>query len=113
MKKTLFLILDGAADSPSAFAAAKMRNLNSLAAKSLCGIWSGPYAPKYNPKSMSSVATLELLGYSYKDEPGRGYLEALGIGLKPDKNSLYLRANFSTISKNNKIVDRRAGRDDC
>jgi len=110
--KTLFIILDGAADRPSAFAAAGMKNLNALAGKSSCGLWSGPYAPGYNPKSMSSVATLELLGYSYKDEPGRGFLEALGIGIKTDKNSVYLRANFSTVDDDLNIIDRRAGRDD-
>ncbi|MEM7819456.1 MAG: hypothetical protein QXD48_01365 [Candidatus Aenigmatarchaeota archaeon] len=110
-KKILFIILDGAADYPrSAFAVARMSNLNEIAKKSLCGVWSGPYAPNYNLKNMSSVATLELLGYSYKDEPGRGYLEALGIGIKPNKNSIYLRANFATVDKNINIVDRRAGR---
>ena len=127
MKKFLLVILDGAAEkctthgvrqsAASALAAAKKPNLDMLAANSNCGLWSGPHAPRadqhtgFNPRSMSSLATLEILGYSYKDEPGRGYLEALGIGLKPSKNSLYIRGNFASV-KGKKIIDRRAGRDE-
>ena len=122
MKKFLLIILDGAAEKPetSAFAAAEKPNLDMLAANGNCGLWSGPHAPVagrqgrhsgFNPRSMSSVATLEILGYSYKDEPGRGYLEALGIGLKPSKNALYVRGNFASV-KGKKIMDRRAGRDE-
>jgi 2,3-bisphosphoglycerate-independent phosphoglycerate mutase len=111
MKKIIYVILDGAADSPqSALAEARTPYLDKIAKKGFCGIWTGPFAKNYNPRNMSSVATLELLGYSYADEPGRGYLEALGIGLKPGKNIIYLRANFATV-KNKKIIDRRAGRD--
>lgn len=111
MKKIIYVILDGAADSPrSAFAEAKTPNLDKIARNSKCGLWLGPKADNYNPRNMSSVATLELLGYTAADEPGRGYLEALGIGLKPNKNSIYLRANFATM-KDKKIIDRRAGRD--
>ena len=109
--KTLLVILDGAADKKSAFAKAKKPYIDMLASNSTCGIWSGPQAPNYNPRSLSSVATLEILGYSYKDEPGRGYLEALGSGLMPDKSSVYIRGNFAFV-KGKKIVDRRAGRDE-
>ena len=115
--KTLLVILDGAAEdctthhsARSAFAKAKKPYMDMLASNSTCGIWSGPRAPNYNPRSMSSVATLEILGYSYSDEPGRGYLEALGMGLNPSKNSVYMRGNFAYV-RNKKIIDRRAGRD--
>ncbi|HLD39111.1 MAG TPA: hypothetical protein VJB05_02240 [archaeon] len=112
MKKFLLVIIDGAADEGrSAFAAAKKPHLDMLASNSTCGLWSGPHAPHYNPRSMSSVATLEILGYSYHDEPGRGYLEALGLDLKPGK-SLCLRGNFACVDKNMKVIDRRAGRDE-
>lgn len=112
--KVLFIILDGAAEphgSRSALAEADMHHLNQLASVSECGMWTGPDAANYNPKNMSSIATLEILGYSSRDEPGRGYLEALGIGLMPKKNSISLRANFCTVDKNLNIIDRRAGRD--
>ncbi len=126
MNKVLLVILDGAAEAcmthlarhsvarrsaRSAFDKAKKPNMDMLASNSTCGLWTGPHAPHYNPKSLSSVATLEILGYSYRDEPGRGYLEALGMGLKSSKNSVYVRGNFSFV-KGKKIVDRRAGRDE-
>ena len=112
MKKFLLVILDGAADEGrSAFAAAKKPYLNMLAFNSACGLWSGPHAPHYNSRSMSSVATLEILGYSYHDEPGRGYLEALGLDLKPG-SSICVRGNFACVDKKMNFVDRRAGRDE-
>lgn len=111
MKKFLLVILDGVADKKSALAKAKKPNLDLLASNSACGIWSGPHAPHYNPRSMSSVATLEILGYSWRDEPGRGYLEALGIGLRLKKGDVCVRGNFATL-KGNIIKDRRAGRDE-
>ncbi|MBI4174323.1 MAG: hypothetical protein HY517_01655, partial [Candidatus Aenigmarchaeota archaeon] len=110
MKKFLLVILDGVADKKSALAKAKKPNIDLLAANSACGLWSGPHAPHYNKRSLSSVATLEILGYSWRDEPGRGYLEALGIGLKP-KSSICVRGNFANVKKG-KMIDRRAGRDE-
>ena len=120
MKKFLLVILDGVAENcttlkrhyaRSALAKAKKPNIDLLAANSACGIWSGPHAPHYNKRSLSSVATLEILGYSWRDEPGRGYLEALGIGLKPKKGEIYVRGNFAFVKKGN-MLDRRAGRDE-
>ncbi len=113
MKKVLFVILDGVAEPKgnSALKKAKKPYLDLIASQSECGLWSGPYAPNFNPRSMSSIGTLEVLGYSYKDEPGRGYLEALGIDIKPKKNQIFLRANFAAVDKKLKIIDRRAGRD--
>ena len=134
MKKFLFVIIDGGAENcaqnrqttrsslhrsaTSAFAAAKKPNIDFLAANSACGSWTGPHAPHYNPRSLSSVAMLEILGYSWRDEPGRGYLEALGAELKINKKSVYVRGNFAYVkdekrgASGRKIVDRRAGRDE-
>ncbi len=114
-QKILFIVLDGAADvgKKTPLSEAFTPNLDFLAQHSYCGIWTGPVAEKgYNIKSMSEVAILELLGYNPWDSPGRGLLEALGIGLKPKANAVYLRANFATVGKDWKILDRRAGRDD-
>ena len=117
MKKFLLIIIDGGAEdcltrrsAGSAFAKAKKPNLDLLASNSACGLWTGPHAPHYNPRSLSSVATLEILGYSWRDEPGRGDLEALGIGIKLRKGDVCIRGNFATVS--DKIRDRRAGRDE-
>lgn len=114
MSKILFVIIDGAADEGSStpLMTARMPNLDLLARNSLCGQWEGPKAPPgYNVRSLSELGTLQLLGYRADETPGRGYLEAIGLGLKPDKRSVYLRTNFATIV-NGRIVDRRAGRDE-
>lgn len=119
MNPAIFVILDGAADSGkrTPFSEANKPNIDRLSEKSLCGLWQGAVAPKgYNPKSMSDVATMELLGYSYSDNPGRGYLEALGIGLSPSPGAICLRGNFSTAEKKGsgfEITDRRAGREEA
>ncbi len=116
--KMIFIILDGAADKgiKTPFSEANKPNLDKIASEAFCCLWEGPKAEKgYNPKSMSDIATLEILGYSPKDNPGRGYIEALGIGLKPKKNCVYIRGNFATVKKIGnkfKIIDRRAGREE-
>ncbi len=117
------VILDGAPDvgKKTALSDANKPYLDQLASHSYCGVWSARFPKNYSITNFSDIGTLQLLGcYDY---PGRGYLEALGIGLKPDKNSVYLRVNFATVklatnsfasqSQNKyKIVDRRAGRDE-
>lgn len=111
----LFIILDGAADvgKRTPLEAASTPNLDLIAKHSYCGLWTGPSAGRgYNIKSMSEIATLELLGYASDESPGRGVLEALGIGIKPKKGAIYLRANFATVDRGWKIIDRRAGRDE-
>lgn len=111
----LFLIIDGAADEGTStpLMTAKMPNLDLLASNSLCGIWEGPKAPPgYNVRSLSELGNMQLLGYAARESPGRGYLEALGLNMKPDKRAVYVRANFATVGKDLKIIDRRAGRDE-
>ncbi len=110
----IFVILDGAADrGRSALERAELPNLDQIAENGCCGMWEGAKAPQgYNPKSMSDIATLGLLGYGYKDCPGRGYLEALGAGIIPRKDEIYLRGNFATVDEDLRIVDRRAGREE-
>lgn len=109
------VILDGAPDVglKTPLAEAKKPYLDQLASHSYCGVWSARFPKNYSITNFSDIGTLQLLGcYDY---PGRGYLEALGIGLTVDKNVIYLRANFATVKKNGngyKIVDRRAGRDE-
>ena len=111
MKKLVLVILDGAAESgKSAYAAAKKPYIDMLAANSSCGLWTGVRSATYNKRSLSSIATLEILGYPASAEPGRGYLEALSLGSVP-KGAVCLRGDFATIKAGN-IIDRRGGRDE-
>jgi len=61
------------------------------------------------PGSDNSLITL--LGGDSK-KIGRGFVEALGLGLKIRKGDLCLRINFGTIEnlKTRKVIDRRVGR---
>jgi 2,3-bisphosphoglycerate-independent phosphoglycerate mutase len=114
-ERVLFVIIDGAADegANTPLMTAKMPNLDLLAHNSLCGLWEGPKAPVgYNVRSLSELGNMQLLGYSTNESPGRGYLEALGLNMKPDKRAVYVRANFATVGKDLNIIDRRAGRDE-
>lgn len=111
--KFLFTILDGAADVgiKTPLGEAKKPNLDMLAQHSMCGMFE-PTMPKgYNIASFSDITTLQLLGcFDYSKYTGRGYFEALGVGIKTRPGSIYLRANFATIDKKWNIIDRRAGR---
>ena len=115
MKKILLIILDGAPDigKRTPLSEAFKPNIDYLASHSTCGMWRALLPKNYSIANFSDVGNLQLLGY-YK-YPGRGYLEALGIDLKPDKKAVYLRANFSYVKKvknGYKIIDRRAGRNE-
>jgi len=121
-KKVLFIILDGIADltEKTPLQLASKPNLDLLTKNGFAGLIEN----KEGHHPDSSLSTFVLLGYSKEDYPGRGYLEALGIGLKSTPGSVYIRANFATVKEamhdNLKtgefnphliVVDRRAGRD--
>ncbi|MGC8671516.1 MAG: alkaline phosphatase family protein [Candidatus Micrarchaeia archaeon] len=113
--KYLLVVLDGAPDRPNPkignktpLEYAKMKNLNRLALKSKVGMM---YSVGKNIAPESDAAVFSILSYDVKHYTGRGPLEAFGSGLKVDSKTLALRANFATIDKNRKIIDRRAGRD--
>ncbi|MGE3063642.1 MAG: 2,3-bisphosphoglycerate-independent phosphoglycerate mutase [bacterium] len=59
----------------------------------------------------SGPGHLGVFGYEPTDYIiGRGILEALGLNLKVDKETVTVRCNFATIDSERIITDRRAGR---
>lgn len=114
IKKILLIIFDGLADRPvpalgnkTPLQVANITNLNLLAEKGTCGVQN---ALKRGEYPTSEEAHMSILGYDYvKDLPGRGYLEALGIGLNPDKKELVLRVDFGTVDESLTVIDPRAG----
>jgi 2,3-bisphosphoglycerate-independent phosphoglycerate mutase len=113
--KTLFIILDGAADrrckelnGKTPLEAASTPNLDWLAQngkQAIVKIIEGNTTPE------SNEAIMTLLGYPSRII-ARGVLEALGSGIKLKHGDLALRTNFATITSIHEpiIIDRRAGR---
>jgi len=115
MKKIIFIILDGLGDRPilslnnqTPLESAKTPNLDKLAKEGVCGIIQ-VLKPGVIPHS--DDAHLTLFGYDLKREyPGRGPIEAAGIGLKLKQGDVALRSNLETVDENLTVIDRRAGR---
>ena len=115
--KTLLVIIDGLSEKSIAklggktpLEKAKTPNLDFLAKNGICGQIS-PFWFKKQKYPRSDTAHLALLGYDPKlFYLGRGPYEVAGIGMDFKKRDVALRANFGTVDKNLKIIDRRAGR---
>lgn len=110
-KKFLLVVLDGGGDSgrTTPLSLAKKPNIDSLAEEGKCGLLDIGYSKDVN----SDFGYLNILGcYSRESYPGRGYLEALGIGLNPGPEDICIRGNFATVGGNGNLADRRAGRDE-
>lgn len=60
----------------------------------------------------SDIAVFNMLGYSFEGEryPGRGVIEALGLGIDFRDGDLALRGNLATLAPDGTVSDRRAGR---
>jgi 2,3-bisphosphoglycerate-independent phosphoglycerate mutase len=110
--KFLLLILDGAADmgERTPYQTAKKPAMDSLAKNGICGLLDIGY--KGTPQS--ELGYLNILGfYSDVSYPGRGYLEALGLGTEDiGEKDICIRGNFATLAPNGNIIDRRAGREE-
>lgn len=112
--KTIFVILDGAADLPckklnwkTPLEAANKPNLDYFTQN---GVMGQVQTVGKNIAPESDVAVFALLGYNpFKSFSGRGPLEASGAGIKLGKHFLAFRTNFATAN-GEKIIERRAGR---
>jgi 2,3-bisphosphoglycerate-independent phosphoglycerate mutase len=111
----LYVCLDGLGDDPipeldgrTPLEAADTPNLDTLAQRGRTGsvitVGEG-IAPE------SDIGVFGILGYAPQDEhPGRGILEAMGIGMDVRDGDLAYRINFAT-GEGMEIIDRRVGRD--
>lgn len=115
MKRLLYVCLDGLGDDPvpeldgrTPLEAARTPFLDRLAADGRTGtvvtVGEG-IAPE------SDIAVFAILGYDPRDEhPGRGVVEAVGVGMDFRDGDLAYRINFATADYPG-ILDRRVGRD--
>ncbi len=112
--KLLFVCLDGLGDDPipafdgrTPLEAADTPNLDALARRGRTGtvVTVGPgIAPE------SDIGVFGILGYDpHEEHPGRGVLEATGIGMDFRDGDLAYRINFAT-GRWPEIEDRRVGR---
>jgi 2,3-bisphosphoglycerate-independent phosphoglycerate mutase len=114
--KAIYVLLDGVGDLPhpllgglTPLEAARTPNLDKLTSNGCLGsvvsVGKG-IAPQ------SDIAVFNMLGYDFKEVgyPGRGVIEALGMGMDFRNGDLVLRGNFATVDEQGNITDRRAGR---
>ncbi len=115
-RPVLFVVLDGLGDDPidelggrTPLEAADTPHLDRLAREGAQGLTTTVgegIAPE------SDIAVMALLGYDPAvHHPGRGPVEALGIGMEIADGDLVWRCNFATIDEWPHLLDRRAGRD--
>ena len=115
MPGLLYVCLDGLGDDPipefdgrTPLEAADTPFLDELARRGRTGtvLTVGPgIAPE------SDIGVFGILGYDPQEEhPGRGVLEAIGIGMPFEDGDLAYRINFATADGLD-LVDRRVGRD--
>jgi 2,3-bisphosphoglycerate-independent phosphoglycerate mutase len=115
MRRLLYVCLDGLADDlvpelgdRTPLEAAKTPFLDSLARQGRTGV-ATTVGPGIAPES--DIAVFAILGYDPREEhPGRGVVEAIGVGMDFRDGELAYRVNFATADWP-EIVDRRVGRD--
>lgn len=110
--KIFLLVLDGGGDvgKDTPYQTAVKPSMDLLAEEGTCGLLDIGY--KTTPQS--DVGYLNIMGfYSKENYPGRGYLEALGVGMEDiGEKDICIRGNFATMGKDGNLSDRRAGREE-
>ena len=114
--KTLLLVLDGLGDEPcpelgglTPLGAAEAPTLHMLAGAGGQGLIDTRRSDGRAASTATAFMAL-LAGVSSEAGIGRGVVEALGCGISPRPDAIYLRGNFATVSEDGAILDRRAGR---
>ena len=113
--KGVLVIADGLGGRPTdtpegktCLQAARTPNLDELARRGAVGLLD-PIGPGVRPGS--DTAHLSIFGYDpYREYPGRGVFEAVGVGLEVHGGDLCFRTNFATVDEGFVVLDRRAGR---
>lgn len=113
--KILYIVLDGLGGLPSpqlggktSLEAAYTPFMDRLAQHGQLGV---VYTVEKGVAPESDVAVISILGYDAKKYyTGRGPLECYAAGLEVRDGDLAYRVNFATLGNNNKIIDRRVGR---
>ncbi|MBF6625682.1 2,3-bisphosphoglycerate-independent phosphoglycerate mutase [Aerococcaceae bacterium zg-BR9] len=113
-KKVIVAIADGLGDRPvkeldylSPLQYAKTPNLDYIAKNGKNGLMD-PISPGIAVGT--DMGHLILFGHDYQLYPGRGPIEAAGVGLPLQNGDVALRCNFATVDGNGIVLDRRAGR---
>ena len=118
-KKIILIICDGMGDLPIAdfgnktpLEAANTPNMDYLAKNGTNGIM---YVLGKGVRPNSDEAHLTIFGYNLEtDYPGRGPIEAAGVGMELEDGDIAIRANLATVDDELRVLDRRAGRiEDC
>lgn len=113
-RKVMIAIADGIGDRPVAslddktpLEYADTPNLDRVAAAGINGMMDliAPGIPVG-----TDMGHLILFGYEPQDYPGRGPIEALGVGMEVLPGDIVFRCNYATVDQNGIVVDRRAGR---
>ncbi len=116
--RAIVLIQDGVGDRPlkalgnhTPLEVARKPNMDSIACEGITGLMD-PIEPGVRPGT--DTGHLALFGYDpYRYYPGRGPLEAAGIGVELRPGDVALRCNIATVREEDGrliVVDRRAGR---
>lgn len=113
-RKVIIAIADGSGDRPNPLLEHKTPleyaytpHLDRLAAEGITGMMDlvGSGIPVG-----TDMGHLILFGFQPEDYPGRGPIEALGIGMDARAGDIVLRCNFANVDETGIVVDRRAGR---
>ncbi len=116
--RAIILIQDGVGDRPvpqlrglTPLQVARKPNMDYIASKGITGIMD-VIEPGVRPGT--DTGHIALLGYDpYKYYPGRGPLEAAGVGVPLNPGDVAIRCNLATVEERGGqlvVVDRRAGR---